>query len=159
MLYLLIIFSIVCGVVFWCKRNDLIYGDCDYSHHYCLYNKLRYHMYLSIILFIFFTVSAIVGTVIVCNSDFLNTTTEESSNTYQVTDFSAEKNTYNLIGDYEIKYSITVEDNFLIDVSSKNFGVEIICDNYNPTIVTVEESHCFNWWFLFPYNTFTYTLL
>lgn len=158
MLYLLVICIVVCGVVCWCKSEELIYSDCDYNHHFCLYKKLRRQMYLSIILLIFFIVGTIVGTIFTSCSDFLSVTTEESSNTYQVTDFSAEKSTYNLIGNYETKYSITIEDNFLIEISSEDFGTEIICDNYNPTTVTVEESHYFKWWFLCPCNTYTYIL-
>ncbi len=155
MLYLLIICIVWCGVVCW-SIEELNYSSINDKE---LYIKLRHHLYLAVPLLIFFIVSAIVGTVIVCNSDFLSITTEESSNTYQITDFSAEKSTYNLIGNYETKYSITIEDNFFIEISSEDFGTEIICDNYNPTTVTIEENHYFKLWFLCPCDTYTYTFL
>ncbi len=158
MLYLLIICIVWCGVVVWSKAKELLY-EVDYHTEKDLYIKLRHHIYLAITLLVLFIISAVVGTIFTSCSDFLSVTTEESSNTYQVTDFSAEKSAYNLIGDYETKYSITIEDNYLIEISTTDSGVEVICNNYNPSMVTVEESHCFNWWFLFPCNTFTYKLL
>lgn len=154
MLYLLVISIIVCAVVCWLDKEKLYLFNINEKD---LFKRTQRHMYLSIILILFFTISAVVGTVIVCNSNFLSITTEESSNTYKVTDFSAERSAYNLVGDYETKYSITV-DNLLIEVSSQDIGVEIICNNYKPTTVTVEESHYFKWWFLSPYDTCTYTL-
>lgn len=159
MLYLLIICIVICAIVCWCKIHDIIYSDCDYNHHYCLYKKLRRHMYLSIILLIFIILSVIVGTVIACNSDFLSITTEESSNTYQVTDFSAVKSKKNLSfdGDYETNYSITIEDDFLIKISSQDSDTKIICDNYNPTTVTIEKNHYFKWWFLSTVDAYKYT--
>lgn len=158
MLYILIICIMVCILVCANKMDCLEY--LDYSGISItdeLYIKSKRHLYLARIFFVFFIVSAFAGTVIMCNSDFL-TTGEQSSNTYQVTEFSAERSTYNLIGDYETKYTITVEQNFKIEISSKDSGTEIICDNYNPKTVTVEENHYFKWWFLCPYDTYTYTL-
>ena len=158
MLYLLIICIVWCGVVVWSKAKELLY-EVDYHTEKDLYIKLRHHIYLAITLLVLFIISAVVGTIFTSCSDFLSVTTEESSNTYQVTDFSAEKSAYNLIGDYETKYSITIEDNYLIEISTTDSGVEVICNNYNPTTVTFEEKHYFKWWFLFPCDTFTYTLL
>lgn len=159
MLYILIICIIVC--IFVCANKmdflDYLADSVGISITNDLYIKSKRHLHLVIIFLVFFIISAVIGTVIMCNSDFL-TPVEQSSNTYQVTDFSAERSTYNLIGDYEIKYTITVEENFKIVISSKDYGTEIICDNYNPKTVTVEESHCFKWWFLCPYDTYTYTL-
>lgn len=161
MLYLLIICIIVFAIVCLCKREDLIYSDCDYNHHFCLYKKLRRHMYLSIILLIFFIVGTIAGTIFTSCSDFLSVTTEKSSNTYQITDFSAVKSKNDLIGAdyYETKYSFIIEDNFFTKISSRDSDIEIICDNYNPTTVTIEENHYFKLWFLCPCDTYTYTFL
>lgn len=155
MLYLLIICIVWCGVVCWSKIEDLNYCPINDKE---LYIKLRHHLYLAVPLLIFFIVSAIVGTVIVCNSDFLSITTEESSNTYQVTDFSAEKSKNNLLfdDDYETNYLFIIENNFIVEISSKDLDTEIICDNYNPTTVTVEEHHYFKLWFLCPCDTYTY---
>lgn len=160
MLYLLIIGFVWCAVVFWGNLEYLnLYFDVPTKkEELALYKERKRHMCLSLILLIVFFISAIVGTVIVCNSNFLSMTTDESSNTYQVTEFSAEKSTYNLVGDYETKYSITIEDNFLIEISTRDVGVEVICNNYNPTTVTFEEKHYFKWWFLSPYASYTYTL-
>lgn len=157
MLYLLIICIVWCGVVVWSKAEELLY-EVDYHTEKDLYIKLRHHIYLAITLLVLFIISAVVGTIFTSCSDFLSVTTEESSNTYQVTDFSAEKSAYNLIGDYETKYSITIEDNYLIEISTTDSGVEVICNNYNPTTVTFEEKHYFKWWFLSSYTTYTYTL-
>lgn len=156
MLYLLVIFIIVFAVV--CipdKIGDMCYCSINEKG---LYKKLKRKLYLEIILIVFFIVITISGTIFTSCSDFLSVTTEESSNTYQVTDFSAEHSPYNLIGNYETKYSITIEDNLLIEISSRDSGTEIICDNYNPKTVKIEESHYFKWWFLCPYDTYTYTL-
>ncbi len=155
MLYLLVIFIIVFAVA--CVPdtiNDIYY--CPIKNK-GLYKKWK-RLYLEIIFIVFFIVITIAGTIFTSCSDFLSVTTGETSNTYQVTDFSAEHSTYNLIGNYETKYSITIEDNLLIDISSQDFGTKIICDNYNPKTVKIEESHYFKWWFLFPYDTYTYTL-
>lgn len=156
MLYLLIICIIVCAAVCWQKADELscITENKDYI------KKLHRHMYLAIIMLIFFIISSIVGTVFVCNSNFLSITTEGSSNTYQVTDFSASKSKNNLLfdGDYETIYSITIEDNFLIEISSQDFGTEVICDTYNPTTITIDEEHYFKWWFMCSYDTYTYKL-
>lgn len=158
MLYLLVIFIIVFAVVCVSKIRGLYYCPIDVWEN----KKWKRYLYLEIILFVlvlvFFIVSTIAGTIFTSCSDFLSVTTGETSNTYQVTDFSAEHSTYNLIGNYETKYSITIEDNLLIEIISQDFGTKIICDNYNPKTVKIEESHYFKWWFLCPYDTYTYTL-
>lgn len=157
MLYLFIILILACVVICTKKKYDVYYYPSSDKE---LFKKSKRHLCLAIILLIFFIVSAIVGTVIACNSDFLSITTEESSDTYQVTEFSALKSKNNLFfdGDYETNYSIIIEDNFLIRISSKDSDTEIICDSYNPTRVTIEEEHYFKWWFLCPYDTYTYKL-
>lgn len=159
MLYLLIICIVLSGVVFWEKLEDLdlLCFVTNEKQKKELLKEKRQFILVGILL-IFFTVSTIAGTIVTSCSDFLSMTTEKSSNTYQVTDFSAKKEAYNLIGDYETKYSITIDDNLLIEISSQDFGTEIICNNYNPTTVILEERHYFKWWFLSPYTTYTYTL-
>lgn len=64
-----------------------------------------------------------------------------------ITEFSAAKSKNSILfdGDYETNYSFIIEDNFLIKISSNDSDTEIICDNYNPTTVTVEEHHYFKW--------------
>ena len=157
MLYLLIILCIVSFILLnMFKCNILELRPISVPADMKAYKRYSFFSKAIIIAFVVIVIVALAGTVYVCNSDFL-TTTEQSNSTYQVTDFNVKRSQYNLIGEYETKYTATVEENFNIEVSDKSIGTEIICNNYNPTTITVEENHYFKWWFLCPYDTYTYT--
>ena len=158
MLYILIILCIVLCIVRFILFN-IFKNISEYNtalEAMKAYKRYSFFSKAIIIAFVVIVIVALAGTVYVCNSDFL-TTTEQSNSIYQVTDFNVKRSQYNLIGEYETKYTATVEENFKMEISDKSIGTEIICNNYNPTTVTVEENHYFKWWFLCPYDTYTYT--
>lgn len=117
--------------------------------------KTRY-TYLSAILLVVFITSALFGTIIVCNSNFLSVTTYESTNIYQVTEFSAVDKNYNFMGKRITEYSFIADDNLSVKSISDNAHTKVICNNYKPTRVMIRENRYLKCWFLCPYDTYTY---